>query len=232
MVQSCGDRMGDWRHEAPLPTARSYLAATCGEDEDSLYAIGGFEGSLGMRYLATVERYSASRDEWVECPGIEGGRSHLAAATLRNGSNGSSVFALGGYSDGRAWADVERFDAGRGAWVKEAAMPTARDSLAAVALGARLFALGGCVEGGVTNLATVEALDPRVGKWHAEASMPSVRALLSAAVVGERLFVLGGNSSKLGSNFNAVHSLDPRVNKWEEEAPMLSSRIGAAIAVL
>ncbi|KAJ1489960.1 hypothetical protein T484DRAFT_3409410 [Baffinella frigidus] len=130
MVQSCGDRRGDWRHEAPLPTARSYLAASEGEDEDGLYAIGGFEGSLGNRYLSTVERYSARRDEWTACADISSGRSHLAATTLNQ-----SVFALGGYSDGHAWAEVERYDAGKDIWVKEAPMPTARDSLAAASLG-------------------------------------------------------------------------------------------------
>ncbi len=37
-------------------SARSYLAATVAGG--GIYALGGFEGTQGNRYLATVERYS------------------------------------------------------------------------------------------------------------------------------------------------------------------------------
>mmetsp|Transcript_48990 Transcript_48990/g.98007 ORF Transcript_48990/g.98007 Transcript_48990/m.98007 type:complete len:359 (+) Transcript_48990:140-1216(+) len=223
MVQSFSDRYGDWRSEEPLPTARSYLAATVAEG--GIYALGGFEGTQGNRYLATVERYSPAEKQWKSCATLPKARSHLASATLKG-----QVLALGGYADGMATSTVERYEPVADRWVEEKGMPTARDSLASSELMGRVYALGGCTSGSVTSLATVESYDVKSGKWQSEAPMPNTRALLGAVTLNDRIFVIGGSMQY--DCQRAVHSYEPRMNAWTEEAPMLSSRIGVAIAVV
>lgn len=154
MVQSFSDKLGDWRNEAPLPTARSYLAATALKGQ--LYALGGFDGTLGNRYLATVEKYCPLMDTWVSCSPLPSERSHLASAAY-----GNSIYVFGGYCSGAAVSYVDVYDVVTDEWKRGPCMPTARDSLAAAVLNGKFFALGGCTSGGVTSLASVESFDHR-----------------------------------------------------------------------
>ena len=76
------------------------------------------------------------------------------------------MFALGGSDGYRSLAAVESLGwgagGGAGAWRTEMSLPTARQGLAAVALGGRLLALGGQRVAGaeVEELAAVEAFQP------------------------------------------------------------------------
>uniref|UniRef100_A0A7S4NPE7 Uncharacterized protein n=2 Tax=Guillardia theta TaxID=55529 RepID=A0A7S4NPE7_GUITH len=223
MVQSFSDKLGDWRNEAPLPTARSYLAATALKGQ--LYALGGFDGTLGNRYLATVEKYCPLMDTWVSCSPLPSERSHLASAAY-----GNSIYVFGGYCSGAAVSYVDVYDVVTDEWKRGPCMPTARDSLAAAVLNGKFFALGGCTSGGVTSLASVESFDHRSGKWETETPMPTTRALLGAAVLNGRIFVVGGTTAY--NCLNSVHSFDARMGAWQEETPMQSSRIGVAVAVI
>mmetsp|Transcript_19216 Transcript_19216/g.30008 ORF Transcript_19216/g.30008 Transcript_19216/m.30008 type:complete len:351 (-) Transcript_19216:601-1653(-) len=223
MVQSTSDRYGDWRDEEPMPTARSYLAATALEGK--IYALGGFEGTLGNRYLATVETYDPETRHWATCAELPFERSHLAAA-----STGGKLLALGGYCSGSTTSAVDRYDPTADKWAQEKSMPTARDSLAAVECSGKIFALGGCCDGSVVNLKIVESFDLRSGKWTMEASMPCTRALLGATSLNDKIYVCGG--SQAYDCGRAVHSFDPRNGQWIEESEMAGPRIGVALAVV
>ena len=68
-------------------------------------------------------------------------------------------------------------------WTAKAAMPTARNFLAAAAPGnGKLYAVGGGNGGSV--LATNEEYDPATNTWTAKAAMPTARSYLAAAAPG------------------------------------------------
>lgn len=99
---------------------------------------------------------------WRPAAPMPTARRHAAAAALDG-----RVYVLGGWcapaggcgSAGKNLATVESYDPATDAWRAEPPLPTARRSLQAVALGGRLFAIGGAADG--AELPTVESFCPR-----------------------------------------------------------------------
>jgi len=82
-----------------------------------------------------------------------------------------------------------------GKWTAVAPMPTARQEVAAVALGGRLFVIGG-FGGGAEAVGTVEVYDPAADRWEARAPLPAPTHHAAAAVLDGHLFVAGGYTGR------------------------------------
>jgi N-acetylneuraminic acid mutarotase len=109
-------------------------------------------------------------------------------------------------------------------------MPTARDHLAVVALGGKLYAIGGRVSFFGEKYGSVEVYDPATDSWRVEAPLPDARGGIAAAVFGGRIFVFGGELPF--RIFNAAEMLDPAAGTWVAKAPMPTPRHGMGAAVL
>ena len=168
---------------APMPTARSGLAAAAGRD-GRIYALGGSDGGAP---LSVVEAYDPSQDAWTTVAPMTTARDGLAAATGPDGR----IYALGGFDGQRVLDSVEAYDPGTNTWTAVASMSTPRDGpAAATGPDGRIYALGGSQ---LRALNTVEAYDPTSNRWSGVASMSTTRSQLAAATGPDgRIYALGG----------------------------------------
>src|SRR6185503_14020250 len=143
------------------------------------------------------------------------------------------IYAAGGLHDGVSIADFAVYDPVGDTWTRLPAMPTARDHLAAAAIGGTFYAVGGRASG--TLFARLEAFDPDAGAWRTGlARMPTARGGLAAAALGGRFFAFGGegNTANPLGVFPDTESYDPAADRWERLAPMPTPRHGTgAVAI-
>src|SRR6185503_87019 len=143
------------------------------------------------------------------------------------------IYAAGGLHDGVSVADLAVYDPVGDAWTSLPAMPTARDHLAAAAIGGTFYAVGGRASG--ILFARLEAFDPGARAWRAGlAHMPTARGGLAAAALGGRLFACGGegNTADPLGVFPDTEAYDPVTDRWERLAPMTVPRHGTgAVAI-
>jgi N-acetylneuraminic acid mutarotase len=97
--------------------------------------------------------------------------------------------------------------------------------LAVAALGGRLYAVGGRINGDYSrNLASNEAYDPPTDRWEQRAPMPTARSGIAAAVLEGRMFVFGGEGP--AGTFSQAEAYDARTNSWSSHARMPTARHG------
>src|SRR5438874_829660 len=82
--------LSSWSTVAPMPTARTALAAATGSDGRT-YAIGGFDGT---NILNTVEAYTPGSNSWSTVTPLPTARTALAAAEGLDGQ----LYVIGGYN--------------------------------------------------------------------------------------------------------------------------------------
>jgi N-acetylneuraminic acid mutarotase len=146
---------------------------------------------------------------WHAAPPLHDARAAHAVVATR-----SAIYVLGGSS---GTTGVERFDGAR--WRVVAHLPHGGlNAPAAVALGGRIYVVGGFEE--QTNLPTdrVEVYDPARNRWSTGPPLPAPRGGHAAAVLGGKIHVLGGGNSQ---STLADHSIyDPRTRRWTAAAPL------------
>ncbi len=110
-------------------------------------------------------------------------------------------------------------------WQRKAEMPTARLRAVAVAVGARVFVIGGYTQTGETaqepETRAVEAYDTAADHWTAHD--PAPLAAYGAAVVGEKVFAFGKPD---------CYELDPSTQVWRRRAAMPTARDAFGTAVV
>lgn len=113
--------------------------------------------------------------------------------------------------------EVDRFDGHR--WTAATRLPAGGlNAPAAVALGGRIWLIGGFEQ--QTNLPTaaVHVYDPGRGSWTSAPPLPGPRGGAAAVVLDGRIHVLGGGNS---ASTIADHSVyDPRTKRWRRAAPL------------
>jgi DNA-binding CsgD family transcriptional regulator len=112
-------------------------------------------------------------------------------------------------------------------WRELSQMPTPRFGLALAAYENQIFAIGGDLDQGVTNV--VERYDTELGSWHAMAEKPTAVGDISAAVISGKVFVPGG---KLASDAptNVMEIYDPQRNLWTTGSPLPAALSAYALA--
>ncbi len=121
-----------------------------------------------------------------------------------------------------------------GTWTALAPMPTARQEVAAAALGGRVFVIGGFGANGEA-VGTVEVYDPATDRWETRAPLPAPTHHPGAAVVNGRLFVAGGYSGRAILRWTplaTVYEYDEARNSWATRAPLGSPRGALAVVAL
>ena len=210
-----------WETGAPLPVARSEVAATTVGGE--VVVAGGFlnDGSSSPR----VDAYSPATNRWRRLPDLPLGVNHAMAAAARG-----RVYALGGYSsDGRALRDAYVL-AGR-RWSPLKAMPESRAAAGAAVVGHRLYVVGGVTdEGGGRRLAgTTLVFDLATRRW-SKIKGPTPREHLGVAATLGRVYAVGGRTAGLDTNVDLVEAYDPAVARWRRLTPVPDARGGTAAA--
>src|SRR6476660_3392293 len=118
-----------------------------------------------------------------------------------------------------------------GAWTQKAPMPAVRGEVAAVAVGDKLFALGGGVAG--KAVARNEEYDPASDRWRERAPLPQPRDHLGVAAHDGKIYTFGGFTSSVHQGAgDVVFEYDPANDRWRTLAPMKAPRAAVGVAVL
>jgi N-acetylneuraminic acid mutarotase len=107
-------------------------------------------------------------------------------------------------------------------WRELSQMPTPRFGLALAAYGNQIYAIGGDMQGGVTNI--VERYDTGLGSWQVMAEKPTAVGEVSAAVLSGKIFVPGGKLAN-GLPTNVLEIYDPQRNSWS-----IGNKLPAAVS--
>src|SRR3954471_10875129 len=123
----------DWTMHAPLPVARTEVAAaTLGTE---IAVVGGFLENGGSS--RRVDFYAPASDTWRSGPDLPAAVNHAAAAVARG-----RLYVLGGYG-----AERSAFVLRGNSW-QTLSLPSPRAAAAATALRGVVYVVGGVGEGG------------------------------------------------------------------------------------
>jgi N-acetylneuraminic acid mutarotase len=158
---------------------------------------------------------------------------HLMIAAWQN-----KIYVFGGFVRPQAlsgWQPIDNswaYDPASDSWKALAPMPTPRGAGQAVALGGKIYVLGGANSNkpgapgapiGLGSpqqivLGTVEAYDPATDSWQSRAPMPTPRNHFLAAAVGGRIYAVDGRTGSVfvtkSSSTDLVEAYDPATNMW------------------
>jgi N-acetylneuraminic acid mutarotase len=199
-----------------MGTPRSEVAAAV--YRGVVYVVGGFGGGN------VVESYIP--DRWSTGPRYPITVDHAMAAGIDTaGSPGLYVF--GGNVNGVAVARSFRLF-GEGGWREIASMPAPRSQGAAVAIGSRIFVVGGAQNDRL--VAPTYVYDTAADRWTTAASIPTPRDHLAAAALDGRACAVGGRRLSLLQNLAAFECYDPAADAWRSmpDAPTARGGLGAA----
>lgn len=211
----------EWTNHAPLPTARTEVAAAA--LDGAIYVAGGYaaDGST----LAVIERYDPVTNQWTTVAPLPEGRNHMGLATL-----GGRLYAVGGYSGpisaSAATADVWAYDSAADSWATVAPLPAPRAAHALVADSEHLYVVGGV---GPDARATL-VYDLTGDRWDALAPILTEREHPAAAVLDGRIYAIAGRAG--GDNLDVAEVYLIAENRWETIPSLPTARSGLAATIL
>jgi Kelch motif len=243
-----------WLTEASLPGPRTGHALV--SDGTYLYAVGGGDAAAALGSIARLDPaagtgYTFGGDgtiaactepatsPWVTlAAGLGVGRVHLDAVVVERASGARDLYVIGGETfSGTPLTNVDAFRIDPGGVLTPLLpplppLPAPRSHHRAVAVGERIYVLGGTSDGtDVRDDALVLDLAAASPAWLSVPKMPAPRRDFTASVLMGKVYVMSGRDD-LGPTA-AVDVLDPATETWEREpestAPVLS--MGAAAAV-
>lgn len=207
---------GGWSRLRDLPAARGEVASAVGDGK--LYVIGGLRG-LGT-VADAVSVYDIEADRW-ERRTTRGPKTHHAAAATVDGS----VYVTGGADSATDWTPSDaltRLSRGRTATLRR--MPEGRQGHAMVALGDRLYVVGGVGETSDTLI-----YDVRRARWTRGADLPLPRDHLRAVAWRGKVWTIGGRT---GDPVRRVDVYDPRKDSWTRGPDLPEPMSAMAVGVI
>ncbi|CAA9581660.1 MAG: hypothetical protein AVDCRST_MAG59-4844 [uncultured Thermomicrobiales bacterium] len=132
------------------------------------------------------------------------------------------LYTFGGMTGGRGTAldDAAVYDPATDRWRILPALPTARRSVRAAAVGPVVYVAGGATPNGTTGV--LEAFDTRSETWSTAAPMPTARYGIGLVAVAGKLYAAGGFRD--GQALATVERYDPASDRWETLAPIGTPR--------
>ncbi|MCS7032646.1 MAG: malectin domain-containing carbohydrate-binding protein [Phycisphaerae bacterium] len=222
-----------WKRLTDMPEIVTHAGQAV--DGAIVYLAGGFVGDhpgLGTR---SVWRYDTSADRWDRMPPLPQPRGAGALALV-----GQTLHFFGGLSRAQFatinqrqhWA-LDLLNPSLG-WNSRAPLPNPRNHLAAVALGGKIYAIGGQdlwneLSGAMAN---VDVYDPETDTWSAAAPLPVPRSHIAASsfALNGQIYVIGGATNGFTS-LRDVTIYDPASDRWrifrQLPGPRLSPVAGA-----
>jgi len=183
-----------------------------------VYVVGGFGGGN------VAETYAP--DRWSAIARYPIAVDHAMAAGVDTAGT-PGLYVFGGNVNGVAVARSFRFFGDQG-WREIAPMPAPRSQGAAVAIGGRIYIVGGAQ--GDRLVPPTYVYDTAADRWTTVAPLPTPRDHLAAAALDGRVCVVGGRRLSLLQNLSAFECYDPAADSWQAmpDAPRARGGLGAA----
>lgn len=213
---------------------------------DKLYLIGGNAVALtpGTRatHPARVLEYDLATDKWTPKKQAPFFADHMLAATM----NGK-IYIFGGtgamrQEDPNATLNTSwEYDPAADGWKALAAMPSKRTAGAAIAVGGRIYVIGGTTDVTAPDgrnvtaglvVGTNDVYDPATNRWESKRVMPTPRNHPAIGVVNGKIYVIGGRiganniGGMVASNTDVVEEYDPATDSWRAMNRMPTARSG------
>ncbi|MEA2709897.1 MAG: hypothetical protein QOF78_2498, partial [Phycisphaerales bacterium] len=185
-------------------------------DGDDIWLVGNYVGNHPGPGTGHVWRYDTLTDTWHAAPDLPEKRGAGAAAIV-----GRQLHFFGGMDETRMlecndhWSlDLDDPEAN---WVARASMSNGRNHLGGVAVGGKVYAVGGQhgQEAEQDAQSQVECYDPATDTWTDVAPLPDIRSHIVGCTfaMNGKIIVLGGEVA-FATQRNTVYSYDPATNKW------------------
>jgi N-acetylneuraminic acid mutarotase len=235
-----------WEKLAPFPEPAEEILGTAAGGK--MYVFAGLIPLWKPKGL--VYEYDPATDHWTKKKPMAL-PSHHVAFTEYHGK----IYAFGGFvyppSGPPAWTPINNaweYDPAADTWKALAPMPTKRGSPVAVAVGEKIYVIGGVtLLPGSNDIAvspktpqisvgTVEEYDPENNTWRKRSPMPTPRNHATAGAVNGKIYVIGGRVGAafigLASDISVVEEYDPATDKWSApRARMPTARSALASGV-
>ena len=237
---------GKWTKLAPFPDpSEELLGASAG---GKMYVFCGLAPAWVPKGL--VYEYDPASDKWAKKKPMALPSHHVAFAELKG-----KIYAFGGFvlppkGQPPAWVPIDNaweYDPANDSWKALAPMPTKRGSPVAVAVGDKIYVIGGAVPGPGqpavhparphTSVGTVEEYDPATNTWRARAPMPTPRNHAVGGAINGKIYVASGRVGAAfisggSSNIGVIEAYDPASDSWSQGlARMAQARSAGAGAV-
>jgi N-acetylneuraminic acid mutarotase len=224
---------GRWVRFAPVPDKNEERQGVAANGR--LYLFGGNpvnEGGMPGAPPGHVWEYDPAGDRWTRKQDMPLPAHHVAVA-----EQGGKIYVFGGAAQpktpGPNYVPVNNaweYDPAADTWKALAPMPSKRIAAAALAVGGRLYVMGGAGnypsrEDMPLNanephrvLDTNEAYDPATNRWETRQTMPTPRSHMAVAAANGRIYLLGGRLASMavsnGSTIDIVEEYDPATDRW------------------
>lgn len=210
---------GAWRRIADIPTPRSEVAAAA--FRNTIVVVGGFGGGRIAEQLL-----GGSAEQWRRLADYPLAVDHAMAAGI-DAESPAGVYVMGGNVGAGATARAFRWLGDEG-WTEIAPMPAPRSQGAAVAMGSRIYVVGGQADGRL--VAPIYVYDLATRAWSTGAPIPTPRDHLAAVALDGRVCAVGGRRLSLDLNLAALECYEPLADRWYRlpDAPTPRGGVGAA----
>lgn len=231
---------------APLPEpAEEYWSATA---NGKFYLFGGSPERIGnTRVLpGRVIEYDPSTNTWTMKKKMPHPNEHMAVAEYQG-----KIYLFGGastehrgqarpsnYQLNESW----EYDPANDSWKSLVPMPTRRNAASAVAVGGKIYVIGGSgLAPGSQNptspanllvLSANEAYDPATNTWQTLQPMPTPRHHAAIGAVDGKIYIIGGLTGVsrvgdyAGNATSVTEEYDPTTDRWHEMKKMPTARSG------
>jgi N-acetylneuraminic acid mutarotase len=209
-----------WSRGPDLPVALHHTAmATL---DDRVYVVGGYvSGGRAWVPQAAVWSIGPGEDEWRTAPPLTSPRGALAVAATED-----RLVAVGGVGPNeQVLTSTEELESAAERWVPGPELATAREHLAAVAVGGEVYAIAGRAGGLESNHDSVEVL--RDGTWQNAPALSFARGGVGAATVDGIACVVGGEEPE--GTIGSIECLTE--GSWEVIGELDVPRHGLAVTV-
>lgn len=217
-----------WEKLAPFPEpAEEILGAAA---NGKMYVFAGLIPFWKPKGL--VYEYDPASDHWTKKKPMALPSHHVAFTEYKG-----KIYGFGGFvyptSGPAAWVPINNaweYDPVADSWKALAPMPSKRGSPVAVAVGDKIYVIGGVgTMPGATDPAinqstpqlvvgTVEEYDPEKNTWRERSPMPTPRNHAAIGAVNGKIYVIGGRVGAafigLATDVSVVEEYDPATDKW------------------
>jgi hypothetical protein len=223
-----------WARVADMPVGSTHAGTVV--DGNSVYFAGGYPETATFQTYATtaVWRYDTVADAFTSMPALPVGRGGGALALL-----GRELHYFGGSDAARAdaadhWTlNLDDLPAG---WVTKAPLPLARNHVGGVALGGKIYAVGG--QQGQNDQSVfrdeMDVYDPATNAWSAAAPLPAPpRSHITNGTIiwNGQILTFGGERS--GHNvITDISCYDPAQNLWGTPFNLPAGRLSGVADLL
>lgn len=213
-----------WKIQAPLPEARSGLAATVYDGK--IYAIGG---QAGTGISGAMTRFDPEKNTWQTLSPLPEPVTDIQAALV-----GGKIYVPGGQTASGVQTDLlQVYDPRRDTWEQKAHLPVAVSGYALAVFEGKLYIFGGW--NGQGALSGVYVYDAAADSWETRSPLPGPRAFAGAAVANGRIYVIGGYDGKKALDTNQAYIPErdkPDEIPWVEQARLPKGRYSMGITSL